>query len=134
MHHTPDGVDDRSAAPLTIAGRTASAALAAVAPGPDDTVLIGGAGGGVGVFAVQLARIAGAQVIGTGAAETADHLRGLGAEPVVYGEGLADRARALAPGGITAAVDLYRDGDGARRPGSASRTAVSAPSPHRSTA
>ncbi|WP_442746251.1 zinc-binding dehydrogenase [Streptomyces pseudogriseolus] len=60
-------------------------------------MLIGGAGGGVGGFAVQLARIAGARVIGTGAAETADHLRGLGAEPVVHGEGLADRARALAP-------------------------------------
>ncbi|MGA5249156.1 NADP-dependent oxidoreductase [Streptomyces pseudogriseolus] len=107
VHHTPDGVDDRTAATLTIAGRTASAALAAVAPGPDDTVLIGGAGGGVGVFAVQLARIAGARVIGTGSAESAGHLRGLGAEPVVHGEGLADRVRALAPGGITAAVDLY---------------------------
>ena len=63
-HHTPDGVDDRTAATLTIAGRTASAALAAVGPGPEDTVLIGGAAGGVGVFAVQLARLAGARVIG----------------------------------------------------------------------
>ncbi|MGA5793833.1 NADP-dependent oxidoreductase [Streptomyces cellulosae] len=107
VHPTPDGVDDRTAATLTIAGRTASAALAAVGPGPDDTVLIGGAGGGVGVFAVQLARIAGARVIGTGSAESADHLRGLGAEPVVYGDGMADRVRALAPDGITAAVDLH---------------------------
>jgi len=107
VHHTPDGVDDRTAATLTIAGRTAAAALTAVAPGPDDTVLIGGAGGGVGVFAVQLARIAGARVIGTGSAASADHLRALGAEPVVYGEGLADRVRALAPDGITAALDLH---------------------------
>ncbi|TWV56040.1 NADP-dependent oxidoreductase [Streptomyces misionensis] len=106
-HHTPDGVDDRTAATLTIAGRTASAALAAIDPGPDDTVLIGGAGGGVGVFAVQLARIAGARVIGTGSATSADHLRSLGAEPVAYGDGLADRVRALAPGGITAALDLH---------------------------
>ena len=59
-HHTPGGVDDRTAAALTIAGRTASAALAVVELGPDDTVLIGGAARGVGVFAVQLARIAGA--------------------------------------------------------------------------
>ncbi len=56
-HHTPDGIDDRTAATLTIAGRTASAALAVVELGPDDTVLIGGAAGEVGVFAVQLARI-----------------------------------------------------------------------------
>jgi NADPH:quinone reductase-like Zn-dependent oxidoreductase len=107
VHHTPDGVDDRTAATLTIAGRTASAALVVVKPGPDDTVLIGGAAGGVGVFAVQLARIAGARVIGTGSATSADFLRELGAEPVVYGDGLVDRVRALAPRGITAAIDLY---------------------------
>jgi len=106
-HHTPDGVDDRTAATLAIAGRTASAALAVVDAGPYDTVLIGGAAGGVGVFAVQLARIAGARVIGTGSATSADFLRDLGAEPVAYGDGLADRVRALAPGGVTAAIDLY---------------------------
>jgi NADPH:quinone reductase-like Zn-dependent oxidoreductase len=106
-HHTPDGVDDRTAATLAIAGRTASAAVAVVDPGPDDTVLIGGAAGGVGVFALQLARIAGARVLGTGSASSAEFLRDLGAEPVVYGDGLADRVRALAPGGVTAALDLH---------------------------
>jgi NADPH:quinone reductase-like Zn-dependent oxidoreductase len=70
-------------------------------------VLIGGAAGGVGVFAVQLARLAGARVIGTGSATSSDFLRGLGAEPVAYGDGLADRVRALAPGGVTAAIDLH---------------------------
>ncbi|GAA2697335.1 putative oxidoreductase [Actinoplanes palleronii] len=106
-HHTPDGVDDRTAATLTIAGCTAAAALAVVQPGPGDTLLVGGAGGGVGVFTVQLAVLAGARVIGTGSATSADALRALGAEPVTYGEGLADRVRALAPGGVTAAVDLH---------------------------
>ncbi|MEV0309233.1 NADP-dependent oxidoreductase [Nonomuraea fuscirosea] len=106
-HHTPEGVDDRTAATLAIAGRTASAALAVIAPGPDDTVLIGGAAGGVGVFAVQLARLAGARVIGTGSATSADFLHDLGAAPVAYGDGLADRVRALAPGGVTAAIDLH---------------------------
>ncbi len=96
-HHTPDGVDDRTAATLTIAGRTASAALIVVELGPDDTVLIGGAAGGVGVFVVQLARIAGARVIGTGSATSADFLRDLGAEPVAYNDGLADRVRAPSP-------------------------------------
>lgn len=107
VHHTPEGVDDRTAATLAIAGRTASAALAVIDPGPDDTVLIGGAAGGVGVFAVQLARIAGARVLGTGSATSADFLRDLGAEPVAYGAGLADRVRALAPGGVTAVLDLH---------------------------
>ena len=107
VHHLPDGVDDRTGATLAIAGATASAALAVVDPGPHDTVLIGGAAGGVGVFAVQLARIAGARVIGTGSATSEDFLRDLGAEPVAYGDGLADRVRALAPGGVTAAIDLY---------------------------
>ncbi|MGW3960931.1 NADP-dependent oxidoreductase [Amycolatopsis sp. NPDC005003] len=106
-HHTPDGVDDRTAATLAIAGCTAAAALAVVEPGPGDTVLIGGAGGGVGVFAVQLARLAGARVIGTGSAASADALRALGAEPVTYGDGLADRVRALAPAGVTAVLDLH---------------------------
>jgi NADPH:quinone reductase-like Zn-dependent oxidoreductase len=107
-HHTPGGVDDRTAAVLTIAGCTAAAALDTVGGvGAGDTVLIGGAAGGVGVFAVQLARIAGARVIGTGSAASAGNLRGLGAEPVAYGDGLAERVRELAPGGVTAAIDLF---------------------------
>jgi len=106
-HHTPDGVDDRTAAVLTIGGCTAAAALAVVSPAPGDTLLVGAAGGGVGVFAVQLARRAGARVIGTGSPASAGALRALGAEPVPYGDGLAGRVRALAPGGITAAIDLY---------------------------
>ncbi len=69
-------------------------------------MLIGGAGAGSGVRR-PAGQDRGARVIGTGSAESADHLRGLGAEPVVYGDGLADRVRALAPDGITAAVDLH---------------------------
>ena len=106
-HHTPDAVDDRTAATLAIAGSTAAAALAVLDLGPHDTVLIGGAGGGVGVFAVQLARIAGARVIGTGSPSSAEHLRSLGAEPVAYGEGLIDRIRDLDAGPVTAALDLH---------------------------
>ncbi|MFT3699775.1 MAG: NADP-dependent oxidoreductase [Kofleriaceae bacterium] len=104
IHHTPAGVDDHVAATLTIAGRTACAALDVVTLGPTDTVLIGGAAGGVGVFAVQLARLAGARVIGTGSPASAEFLRELGAEPIAYGDGLVDRVRSL---GITAALDLY---------------------------
>jgi NADPH:quinone reductase-like Zn-dependent oxidoreductase len=104
--HTPDGVDDITASTLVIAGRTADAVVAAIGARAGDTVLIGGAAGGVGVFAIQLARRAGARVIGTAAQATFGFLRELGAEPVAYGDGLADRVRALAPQGVTAAADL----------------------------
>ncbi|SUA44707.1 Mycocerosic acid synthase [Nocardia africana] len=106
-HHTPEGVDDRTAATLSIAGSTAAAALDVLGLGPDDTVLVGGAGGGVGVFAVQLARIAGARVIGTGSPSSAEYLRSLGVEPVAYGDGLIGRVRALDAGPVTAALDLH---------------------------
>ncbi len=104
--HTPDGVDDVTASTLVIAGGTADAVVHVIGPGAADTVLIGGAAGGVGVFVVQLARLAGARVIGTASEATFGFLRDLGAEPVSYGEGLADRVRGLAPGGVTAAADL----------------------------
>ena len=104
---TPDGVDDVTAATLAVAGGTAVAALAAIAVGSGDTVLIGGAAGGVGVFAVQLARLAGARVIGTASERSFPALRRLGAEPVLYGDGLDDRVRAVAPEGIDAATDLF---------------------------
>ncbi len=109
VHHTPEGVDDQSAATLDIAARTAEAALADIGLHEGDTVLVGGAAGGVGVFVVQLARIAGARVIGTSSEGAFEFLRGLGAEPVAYGAGLADRVRELAPDGITAATDLFGD-------------------------
>ena len=106
-HHTPQGVDDMTASTLDVAARTADAALAAIDVAEGDIVLVGGAAGGVGVFAVQLARLAGAKVIGTASQRSFDFLRSLGAEPVVYGDGLAERVRALVPGGITAATDLF---------------------------
>ncbi|MFJ7630403.1 NADP-dependent oxidoreductase [Streptomyces sp. NPDC097595] len=70
-----------------------------------DTVLVHAAAGGVGSLAVQLARHAGCRVIGTASERNHDHLRTLGAEPVAYGDGLADRLRELAPEGIDAAFD-----------------------------
>lgn len=107
VHHTPDGLDDITASTLSIAAMTASAALAVLKLERGNTILIGGAAGGVGVFAIQLARLTGVNVIGTGSASSFDYLRSLGAEPVTYGSGLVERVQALAPDGITAATDLY---------------------------
>ena len=107
LFHTPDGISDEVAAALPIPGLTAAAALAAIGMRSGDTILIGGAAGGVGVLAVQLATLAGATVIGTASPGTFEFLRRLGGEPVAYGPGLADRVRALAPGGVDAATDLF---------------------------
>ena len=107
LWHTPDGISDEVAATLPVAGMTAVAALTAIDLRSGDTVLVGGAGGGVGVFAVQLAKLGGARVIGTCSETTLGFLRQFGAEPVTYGPGLADRVRTLAPGGVTAATDLF---------------------------
>ncbi len=104
---TPDGISDQVASTLPVAGLTAAAALSAIGPRAGDTLLVGGAAGGVGIFVVQLAVVAGAAVIGTASEGTFDFLRQLGAHPVAYGPGLVDRVRALAPGGVTAAADLF---------------------------
>ena len=107
LFHTPMGISDEVAATLPVAGSTAVAALEAIDLRSGDTVLVGGAAGGVGVFAVQLARLAGARVVGTAAETTFGFLQQMGVEPVAYGAGLADRVRALAPQGVSAATDLF---------------------------
>ena len=95
------------AAALPLAGLTAYQTLTkALAVTEDDTVLIHAAAGGVGSFAVQIAHAKGARVIGTASEQNHDYLRELGAEPLPYGDGLADRVRRLAPGGVTVALDL----------------------------
>ena len=100
------GAAAKSDSPRAARTSTADAVVSAIGVHAGDTVLIGGAAGGVGVFAVQLARRAGARVIGTASQAAFGFLRELGAEPVTYGDGLADRVRALAPQGVTAAADL----------------------------
>ena len=103
----PKGLSWTEAAGLPLAGLTAYQALAkALGVNEDDTVLIHAASGGVGGFAVQIAVAKGAHVIGTASARNHDYLRELGAEPVEYGDGLADRVRRIAPGGVSAALDL----------------------------
>ncbi len=102
----PAALSWEEAAGLMLTGATAVHALTATAVGDGETVLIHGGAGGVGQMAVQLAGIRGARVIATASPRNHDLLRSLGAEPVAYGEGLADRVRALAPDGVDAALDL----------------------------
>jgi NADPH2:quinone reductase len=94
-----------AAANLLLVGTTAAHLVDATGVAAGDVVLVHGASGGVGTLAVQLARLAGARVIGTTSDRNADLVRRLGAEPVRYGDGLADRLRALAPHGVDVALD-----------------------------
>jgi NADPH2:quinone reductase len=102
----PEAMSFEEASGLMLTGATAVHALHAVSVSAGDTVLIHGAAGGVGLMAVQLAVTDGARVIGTAGESQHELLRSLGAEPVAYGDGLAERVRALAPEGIDAAIDM----------------------------
>jgi len=107
LRRKPEQLTWEQAGSLDIAGRTAVAAVEAVAVRADDTVLVSAAAGGVGVISSQLALATGATVIGTASEANHQFLRELGVIPVSYGEGLADRIRSLAPAGITAVLDHH---------------------------
>jgi len=100
----PAGMPWLEAGALSASGQTASTALDRLGVRAGETLLIHAAAGGVGSFAVQLARALGAHVIGTASERNHDYLRSLGATPVRYGDGLIDRIRAAAPHGVDAAL------------------------------
>lgn len=106
----PAAVDWDQAGALKVAGTTAYAVVRALGVSAGETVVVSGAAGGVGALTVQLARRAGARVIGVAGPANAEWLRSLGVEPVTYGEGLMDRLRAAAPDGFGAFVDTFGDG------------------------
>jgi NADPH:quinone reductase-like Zn-dependent oxidoreductase len=107
----PDAVDLAAAAALPGAGATAYAGVGAVAPKPGETVVVSAAAGGVGVVAAQLAGLAGARVIGTAGPANQEFLQSIGVEPVLYGPGLVQRLRTLAPEGVDAYIDTFGDGN-----------------------
>jgi NADPH2:quinone reductase len=102
----PAAMSWEEAGGLLLTGATAVHALTAAGVREGDTVLIHGAAGGVGLMAVQLAVGRGATVVATASTARHELLHELGATPVTYGDGLADRVRAAAPQGIAAALDL----------------------------
>ncbi len=106
----PPSLDFPGAAALPAAIETATRALDQLGVGSASTLLINGASGSVGGAAVQLAVVRGARVIGTASPASHEYLRSLGAEPVAYGEGLLERVRALAPGGVDVALDVAGSG------------------------
>ena len=104
----PDGVGDADAAALPTAGLTALAALDALGVGKDTVVAVLAATGGVGSFAVQIARDRGARVIGTARRSNEQLARSLGVEEfVAYDEqNVVEAIRAAHRQGVDAVLDL----------------------------
>jgi NADPH2:quinone reductase len=103
----PATVDVAQAGSAPLAAVTALAASDALALGDGATVLVIGASGGVGSFAVQLAARAGATVVAPGLAEDTDYLRGLGVSEVLDRDGdIVAAVRERSPDGVDALLDL----------------------------
>ncbi|KHO20631.1 NADP-dependent oxidoreductase [Mycolicibacterium setense] len=107
----PSGLSWEVAGSLYVAGATAYAAVRAVRLQPGDTVAVAGAAGGVGTIAVQLAKRAGADVLGIAGPGNDEWLSAHGVIPVNYGDGLATRLRAASPSGrVGAFLDFFGGG------------------------
>lgn len=102
----PDAVTAAEGAALGIPIGTAYQCVRSLDVGPGDVLLVHAGSGAVGQAVIQFAVDAGATVIATGSPARHDQLRELGAIPVAYGEGLADRVRAALDGReVTVALD-----------------------------
>lgn len=106
----PANVPWEVAGGLYVVGVTATGAIRSIDLQHDDTVVIVGAAGGVGSIAVQLARRSGARVIGVAGEHNHEWLTRHDIIPIAYGDGLADRIRAVAPEGVEAFLDFHGDG------------------------
>ena len=104
--HRPGGVSPEAAAALPVAAGTAFDALNRLGLPEGSTVLVNGAGGGVGVPAVQLATARGLRVIGVASPAKHELVAGFGGVPVAYGDGVVERVRAVAPEGVDAILDM----------------------------
>jgi NADPH:quinone reductase-like Zn-dependent oxidoreductase len=101
----PPGLDPVDAAALPMAVETAYRGLADLGVAAGGTVLVHGAGTTVGYAAVQIAARRGAHVLATAGKTYADALRAAGAEVTGYGDGMAERVRALAGGPVDLVLD-----------------------------
>lgn len=110
----PAGVTPTDAGALGLAGTAALDAISAIAPAPGDVVLISGATGGVGAFALQYALAAGADVIATARpgppTEFVQGLSGDRARIVDHAGDLLAQVRAIAPEGVSAALHFAGNG------------------------
>lgn len=95
---------------LNVIAETAVRVLELVPLEPGNTILVDGAAGGVGLIVTQIAIARGATVLGTASEGNHDLIRSFGAVPLTYGEGIAERALTVSPGGVHFAVDTAGKG------------------------
>jgi NADPH:quinone reductase-like Zn-dependent oxidoreductase len=107
----PPGLAWEVAGSLGVVVGTAYATLEALKLGTGETLLILGASGGVGSIATQLAVARGVRVVGTAGPSKLEFVRALGAAPVAYGDGLAERLREVAAEGVDAVLDCSGHGE-----------------------
>jgi NADPH:quinone reductase-like Zn-dependent oxidoreductase len=106
----PPDVPWEVAGALFVVGTTAYAAVRSVGAGSGDTVVVSGAAGGVGSLTVQLARLAGATVIGLAGESNHQWLLEHGTIPVAYGDGVAGRIREVTDNHVDAFIDTFGGG------------------------
>ncbi|OON77020.1 NADP-dependent oxidoreductase [Streptomyces tsukubensis] len=106
----PAGLDWPHAAALPVASDGADRVLDLLDVKAGETLLIHGASGALGTLTVQLAVARGAHVIGTAGPANQEYVTSLGATALVYGDGLLERVRAVAPNGVDAVVDAAGKG------------------------
>src|SRR5450755_2254495 len=107
----PPEVPWEVAGALFVAGVTGVATVRGVAPTAREAVVIAGAGGGVGVFAVQLALRTGARVIALASDRHHAWLLKRGAVPVAYGDDVSERiTNAAEETPVAALIDLVGGG------------------------
>jgi NADPH:quinone reductase-like Zn-dependent oxidoreductase len=103
--HKPASVDWAVAAAAGVVAETAERVLRLLGVTSGSTLFIDGGAGGVGSAAAQIAKARGATVIASASEARQDYLREIGAIPVVYGEGMVERVRALPADKIDAVLD-----------------------------
>ncbi|MFC3572060.1 zinc-binding alcohol dehydrogenase family protein [Streptomyces yaanensis] len=104
--HVPDGLSFAHTAVLPVAAATAYDGIRQLGLPAGATLLVTGAGGGVGVAAVQIGRAFGLRVVGAASDGKKDFVEHLGAVHVPSGPDLAARVRAAAPDGVDGVYDL----------------------------
>jgi len=102
----PPSIDWAVAAAAGVAGETSERGLRLLDVNAGDTLFVDGGAGGVGAVAVQMALARGATVIASASEANHDYLREIGATPILYGQGLAERVRAAAGGPVDAVFDV----------------------------
>jgi NADPH:quinone reductase-like Zn-dependent oxidoreductase len=102
----PSSLDWAVAGAAGVAVETAERSLRLLGVKQGTTLFVDGGAGGMGATAVQMAIAAGAKVIASASQDNHDYLREIGATPVLYGDGLVNRVRAVPDSKVDVVLDV----------------------------